>query len=50
MGTKLHLPKDWCLTLGMDERECEKISNEILDVYERSERDVTAKISKAALQ
>lgn len=50
MGTKLNLPKDWCSALGMDERECEKISNEILDVYERSDRVVSAQISKSAFQ
>ena len=38
MGTKLSLPKDWCSALDVDVSE--KISNEILDLYESNERHV----------
>lgn len=40
MGTKLSLPKDWCSALDMDVDVSEKISNEILDLYESNERHV----------
>jgi hypothetical protein len=34
MGSKIHLPKDWCSALEMDKHISEQISNEVLDLYE----------------
>lgn len=45
MGAKLCLPKEWCAELSMDEVECEKISNEILDVYESDDRKTSGDIA-----
>jgi len=48
MGVKIQLPKDWCIALEMDESTSEKISNEILDLYEKTDTLVNSDILESA--
>ena len=48
MGVKIQLPKDWCTALEMNENTSEQISNEILDLYEKTDTLVSSDILESA--